>query len=93
MAVDVGPRRMLLPPLVALTRRKKILSTANLRPEELYCAKCSHLIYREPFQPYRSNADFSWAEHGSDASCAESAHKARVEQWWVDQGKEPDIVY
>ena len=67
--------------------------STNGRPEELYCAKCGHLIHREPFQPYTSNADFSHAKHGSDASCAESAHMARVAQWWMDNGREPDIVY
>lgn len=67
--------------------------STNGRPEKLYCVKCGHLIHREPFQPYSSNADFSRAEHSTDVSCAESAHMARVEQWWMDNGREPDIVY
>ena len=65
----------------------------NPRPEKLYCSVCKELIHREPFQPYRSTADYSDASHSTIAGCDESRQKARAAEHWIKLGKEPDIVY
>ncbi len=96
MAVDVGVKRILSLPLSASTKRSLRLSTANVRSEKLYCSICEELIHREPFQTYRSNADYSDASHSSEVGCDESRRMARALESWLrvtGRGEEPDIVY
>jgi hypothetical protein len=71
-----------------------MVEESNLRPEKLYCSVCKELIHREPFQTYRSNADFSDASHSTIAGCDDSRRMARAaESWYKVTGEEPDIVY
>lgn len=71
-------------------------TSPNLRPEKLYCSVCKELIHREPFQTYRSNADFSDASHSTIAGCDDSRRMARAAEHWnkiMGGEEEPDIVY